>query len=229
MVVGRQPIMLSWKRSTTCSTRLRTLTIAVFHCPVSLAHVDKYLNTSLQKQLMTWVEKYWRVCPGDHISSSTLHDPQRHDGLKMFYSLRLPQVSEEGSFFPVGSLGSRRNHTGSRTPNPCRGDMLQALPWGSPISFSSDLWYKPCSLSSRTFFLTLAVSNLLVVLPDILYYNIWDLWPFSAFISLDGIFFPPSCPSLSFWVTLLSQISPSHTQPDGTMSLQSLEVAQQTH
>lgn len=220
--------MLSWKRETTHSTRLRTTTIAAFHCPVSLAHVDKYLSTSLPKQLTTWVEKYWRVYLGYHMSSSILHDTRGHDGLKMFHHLRLPQVSEEGWFFSVGFLGCRRNHTGSRAPPPHRGDTLQALPWGSAISFSSDLQCKPCSVSSCTFLLTLVVSNLLAVLPDIPY-TIWDLWPSSFFIFLDGIFFFPSRPSFSFWVTLLPQTSPSHTQPDGTMSLHALELAQQTH
>lgn len=160
---------------------------------------------------MTWVEKYWRVCPGGHISSSTLHDPQGHDGLKMFYHLRLPQVSEEGCFFPVGSLGSRRNHTGSRAPNPCRGDMLQALPLGSPISFSSDLRYKLCSLSSRNFFLTLAVSNMLVVISRYTILQYLGSLTFFCFYFFGWDFFFPSCPSLSFWVTLLPQISPSHT------------------
>lgn len=167
MVVGRQWIMRSWKRETTHSTRLRTTTVAAFYCPGSLAHVDKYLNTSLPKQLTTWVEKYWRACPGRHISSSILHDPRGHDGLKMSHHLRLPQVSEEGWFFPAGSLGSRRNHTGSKAPHPK--DMLQALPWGSPLFFSSDLRCKPCSLSSCSFLLTLAVSDLLAELPDIPY------------------------------------------------------------
>lgn len=58
-------------------------------------------------------------------------------------------------------------------------------------------------------------------------FGISDLPPF--LFSWMGFFFFPSRPSFSFWVTLLPQTSPSHTQPDGTMSLHALELAQQTH
>lgn len=122
-----------------------------------------HLNISLPEHLVAWVGKCRRVYPSCYISSSILHDPQGQVGWRCSnISDYLGYLSREGMFFDIGTVGFRRNHTGSRAPTSHRG-RLQDLPQGGqlelcPISFLPDLRSRFCSPLSCFFLLPLAVA-----------------------------------------------------------------------